>query len=160
MRRAFLGIAASAAILASAAGWPRSAAGAETGPGPRDRCPVCGMFVAKYPEWLAAVRVRDGSVAWFDGPKDALKYLRDPARRRTPRENEVLAIRVTDYYSVTLVDAEAAWFVMGSDVLGPMGRELVPFAREHEAIEFARDHGATTILRFREITAAVLEALE
>ena len=30
-------------------------------PGPKDKCPVCGMFVAKYPDWTAAVRFRTAS---------------------------------------------------------------------------------------------------
>jgi len=24
-------------------------------PGPKDKCPVCGMFVAGYPNWIAEV---------------------------------------------------------------------------------------------------------
>ena len=36
----------------------------------RDKCPVCGMFVAKYPDWAAQIIFKDGSYAVFDGPKD------------------------------------------------------------------------------------------
>ncbi|HYG70620.1 MAG TPA: nitrous oxide reductase accessory protein NosL, partial [Anaeromyxobacteraceae bacterium] len=78
MRRALAVAAMSAAVLAAAAGGPARAAPADPAPGPRERCPVCGMFVAKYPEWLASLRLRDGTVAWFDGPKDLARYLRDP----------------------------------------------------------------------------------
>ncbi len=24
-------------------------------PSPKDKCPVCGMFVAKYPKWVAEI---------------------------------------------------------------------------------------------------------
>ena len=54
---------------------------AETGlpplpnPGPKDTCPVCGMFVAKYPHWTATVLYRDGHAHHFDGAKDLFKYL-------------------------------------------------------------------------------------
>ena len=40
----------------------------------KDKCPVCGMFVAKYPGFLAQIQFRDGSIAFFDGPKDFFKY--------------------------------------------------------------------------------------
>ncbi len=50
-----------------------SAAADEGGPvrpGPKDKCPVCGMFVSRYPDWIASMRFKDGSSAFFDGPKD------------------------------------------------------------------------------------------
>jgi hypothetical protein len=46
-------------------------------PGPRDTCPVCGMFVAPYPYWVATVLWRDGTAVHFDGAKDFFKYLLD-----------------------------------------------------------------------------------
>ncbi|MGQ9653410.1 MAG: nitrous oxide reductase accessory protein NosL, partial [Thermodesulfobacteriota bacterium] len=36
-------------------------------PGPKDKCPVCGMFVAKYPDWTAQVLFKDGRSVFFDG---------------------------------------------------------------------------------------------
>ncbi|SDK06419.1 nitrous oxide reductase accessory protein NosL [Aliiruegeria lutimaris] len=44
-------------------------------PGPRDTCPVCGMFVAQYPEWVATILWDDGIAVQFDGAKDFFKYL-------------------------------------------------------------------------------------
>ena len=31
-----------------------------------------------------------------------------------------------EYYSLTRIDARAAWYVIGSGVVGPMGHELIP----------------------------------
>ena len=44
-------------------------------PEPREKCPVCGMFVARYPDWVAGIRFQDGSRALFDGAKDLFKLL-------------------------------------------------------------------------------------
>ena len=154
-----LALAAALALL----GAPAARAGdpAPTAPGPRDKCPVCGMFVAKYPEWIAAVTFADGSRELLDGAKDLFKFLLDPGRYRPGRAAaDVRAITVTDYYAVRPVDARAAFFVQGGDVYGPMGRELVPFAAEADAKEFLADHGGTRILRFAEVTPAVLRELE
>ena len=121
-------------------------------PGLSDKCPVCGMFVAKYPDWIAGVRFADGSYSFFDGVKDLFKFTFDvkghaPSRSRA----DIRELFVTDYYSLKQVPAKDAFYVIGGDVFGPMGKELVPFEREAEAQEFLRDHHGASVLRFAEI---------
>ena len=119
------------------------------------------MFVTKYPDWVAQAIYRDGSYAVFDGAKDMFKYLfnlRTYAPARQPPTSR--ALYVTDYYSLTLIDGRTAWYVIGSDVLGPMGRELIPLAAEKEAREFMIDHKGKRLLRFAEVTADVLKGLD
>ncbi len=130
-------------------------------PGPRDTCPVCGMFVAPYPHWVATVLWRDGRAVHFDGAKDFFKYLfelkkYEPTRKR----EEIQAMGVTDYYGTARIEAQGAFFVVGSDVLGPMGHELVPLDTEEDAKEFMADHKGRRVLRFSEVTAALPAALD
>jgi len=130
-------------------------------PTARDKCPVCGMFVAKYPDWLAAVRFRDGSRVYFDGAKDMFKYLHDmkkydPARKQA----DIQAVAVNDYYGLVWIDARKAWYVLGSDVYGPMGKELIPLEKEADAQEFMKDHKGTKIIRFSEATPEVIKTLD
>jgi nitrous oxide reductase accessory protein NosL len=130
-------------------------------PGPREKCPVCGMFVAKYPDWVAEIRFRDGSRAVFDGAKDLFKFLfKVEDYGEVARRTDVEAVLVSDYYSLKPLAAKEAWFVVGSDVYGPMGHELVPFAREEEAREFHRDHHGKRIVRFAEVTPELVRALD
>ena len=130
-------------------------------PSPKDKCPICGMFVSKYPDWTAAVAFQDGSLAWFDGAKDLFKFLADPGRFMPGRRAaDVRVVTVNDYYGVKPIDAKEAYFVIGSDVFGPMGKELVPFGKKTEAEEFLRDHRGQRILRFGEVNRAVLDGLE
>jgi nitrous oxide reductase accessory protein NosL len=139
--------------LAAAAFSPCLAAG-EAGPKPgeRDKCPVCGMFVAPYPDWTAAVVFGDGGTVFFDGPKDMFKYLFDMSSyEREKGRGNVERIYVTEYYTMRLLPAQSVTFVTGSRVLGPMGKELVPVAGEMEIEEFLKDHGGRT-LTFRQIT--------
>lgn len=149
---------AAAALLATAAG----ASPPKADPPGRDaKCPVCGMFVAKYPDWVAGVVFTDGRTAWFDGSKDLFKFLLKPERYDPARRaDQVARVFVTDYYAVTRVDAHQAFFVIGSDVFGPMGTELVPFATEAAAREFLADHKGKAILRFAEVDAAVIKQLQ
>lgn len=119
-----------------------------------DTCPVCGMFVAKYPEWIATVVYNDGHSHHFDGTKDLFKYLFDlPKWAPGHLREDIQDIGVTEYYGLTRIDAREAWFVIGSDVLGPMGHELIPLETEEDAKEFLSDHKGRRILRFDEVTA-------
>ena len=130
-------------------------------PSREDKCPVCGMFVYKYPDWLAEIIFKDGSAVFFDGVKDLVKYyfnLKEYSPGRNKRD--IAAIYVKEYYDMKLIDARKAFFIMGSDVYGPMGHELIPFATEEDARTFMIDHKAKRILRFGEITPRVLEILD
>lgn len=119
------------------------------------------MFVIKYPDFLAQVLFADGSYALFDGAKDMFKYIVQPEKKGSPRKRpEIDSIYVTDYYSLSLVDGLRAYYVVGSDVYGPMGKELIPFAREDDAKEFMKDHKGRSMLRFREVTPEVLKVLD
>jgi nitrous oxide reductase accessory protein NosL len=130
-------------------------------PGPRDTCPVCGMFVAPYPYWIATVLWRDGKAVHFDGAKDFFKYLLDLKKYEPGRtQADMQAFGVTDYYATGRIDAAQAYYVVGSDVLGPMGHELVPHDTQAEAKEFMGDHSGKRILRFSEVTQAILLGLD
>jgi len=141
---------------------PSLAAGQEPPkPAAKDKCPVCGMFVAKYPDWVMAVSFKDGSHAFFDGAKDLFKYLLDMKRYEPRRKAEdIRAILVKDYYRLSWVRAQDALYVTGSDVYGPMGRELIPMEKEADAREFLKDHRGTGILRFGGVTKEVLRTLD
>lgn len=130
-------------------------------PQPGDRCPVCGMFVAKYTEWISEIVFEDGSYAVFDGAKDMFRYYRDLKKYNPSKSvSEIADVFVTDYYSVKFIDARKAYFVIGSDVLGPMGKELVAFGKRQEAEVFLKDHQGRDILTFDEISDEVLESLK
>jgi len=130
-------------------------------PGPTTVCPVCGMFVAKYPEWVPVVVYRDGHAHFFDGAKDLFKYLANLARYAPGHRAENIAtIAVTDYYGVEPIDAKSALYVIGSDVLGPMGHELVPLASRSDAEEFFKDHSGSRIVAFDDVTPDLIAALD
>ena len=124
------------------------------------KCPVCGMFVAKYPDWTATARFKDGTVYYYDGPKDMFSHYFDTARY-TPgrRQADIAALSVKEYYSLKTIDARNAWFVIGSDVYGPMGFELIPFDNEKDAAAFKTDHKGKRILRFKDITRQMIASL-
>jgi copper chaperone NosL len=130
-------------------------------PSPKDKCPVCGMFVAKYPDFLAEIIFKDGSYAIFDGTKDMFKYYFN-LKKYNPNKNleDIDSIYVTDYYGLILIDGYNASYVVGSDIFGPMGRELIPFEKETDVKGFLKDHRGDSILKFKEITLEKVKRLD
>jgi len=124
------------------------------------KCPVCGMFVAKFPDWTASARFKDGTVFYYDGPKDLFRHILEPSRY-TPgiRQADVVGVTVKEYYSLESMDARAAYFVAGSDTYGPMGSELIPFKTEKDAAAFKLDHRGKRILRFNDVTLQIIDKL-
>ena len=122
------------------------------------KCPVCGMFVYKYPKWAAMIEV-DGKKHYFDGVKDMMKYYIFDVDFPYERSH-ITQIEVTDFYTLDAIPAKAAWFVYDSDLYGPMGRELIPFATKKAAENFMADHGGVSIVHFDEITPKMVMALD
>ncbi|MBU0942858.1 MAG: nitrous oxide reductase accessory protein NosL [Proteobacteria bacterium] len=126
-------------------------------PEPRDRCPICGMFVAPYPHWLAQIEFSDGSREFFDGPKDMFHfYLSLPEDSSARSKTNINGIYVTEYYSTKMRQAEKLFFVTGSDVYGPMGKELIPIHTREAAETFKRDHKGQALLTFDQVTSDML----
>ena len=130
-------------------------------PGPRYTCPVCGMLVSKYPNWVAAARYRDGHTDFFDGAKDMFKYLQQQVKYAAGhRQEDLTSLYVTEFYGLSKIDARLAFYVIGSDVLGPMGHELVPLETRTDAEEFLRDHKGKRIYTFKQITPEIISKID
>jgi hypothetical protein len=95
------------------------------------RCATCGMTIDPASTWVSYATVAGKELA-FDTPRCAFAAWRRAA-------NGVSGARFREYYSQELKPADALRFVEGSDVVGPMGPDLVPVATENSG-RFARDH--------------------
>ena len=145
-----------AAALNAAAGEKKPAT-----PSAKDKCPVCGMFVAKYKDFAAQIIFKDGSTFFFDGVKDMFKYYLNLSKYDKSRKTtDIDSIYVTDYYDLRWIDGYKAFYVEGSDVYGPMGRELIPFESKAGAEQFMIDHIGKSLLEFDEITYEMIKGLD
>ena len=127
----------------------------------KDKCPICGMFVAKYPDFAAQIIFKDGSYAVFDGVKDLFKYYFNLAKNNPGKKlTDIDSIYVTDYYDLKWIDGYKAFYAEGSDVYGPMGRELIAFEKEAGAEQFMTDHIGKSRLKFDEIRYDLIKGLD
>jgi len=120
---------------------------------PKDaKCPICGMFIAKYPKWVATIK-DNNHIHYFDGVKDMMKFI-------FLKNKKFIDIKVTDYYTINGIDAFNAFYVYGSNIYGPMGNELIPFNNLEKAKEFLKNHSGKKILKFNEITKKIIYSLD
>lgn len=125
------------------------------------KCPVCGMFVAKYPKWVGKIILKGGETYYFDGAKDMFKYYFQPQRyHKNHTQKDIVKLEVTNYYTLESIDAKKAFYVLGSNVYGPMGHELIPFTNAEEAFNFKKTRFGKEILMFDEITLQKVFALD
>jgi hypothetical protein len=59
------------------------------------------MAIANFPDWATAMTFKDGTQAWFDGPKDLFIGLLE-LKRYTPNLtlSDINAFQVKDYYGL------------------------------------------------------------
>lgn len=127
-----------------------------------EKCPVCGMFTYKYPKWAAQIFYGDQHYS-FDGVKDLMKFYFEPTawgKYENAQKERISKILVSDYYTQKAIDGTKAFYVIGSDILGPMGNELIPFAQQSDAKTFLNDHNGKTIVTFDKITQKKLYQLD
>ena len=133
----------------------------EPNPSSKDKCPVCGMFVSMFADWNARIAFKDSTAAIFDGAKCLFKYYLDMKKYNpTKNKEDMTEISVKDYYSKTSIEALQAFFVIWSDVYGPMGHEPIPFGKEADAKKFLKEHKGKEILRFTDITKKLITSLD
>lgn len=124
------------------------------------RCPVCGMYPARNPRWAAQTLFKDGAAHFFDSPVDQFAFLQKVDRHdRRYTLDDVAVSFVSDFETGLWIEARSAFFVRGSNALGPMrDADLPAFASRDAADTLARNHGGK-VLTFAEITPELIQSL-
>jgi copper chaperone NosL len=145
-----------------------------------DTCDVCGMVIPNHPGPTSEIFYADEepnghpNPARFDSTWEAFQFDFERQSRGWSRE----AFYVTDYSAVdyevfedggdTLVtthpdseafaDAEDVTFVVGSEVVGAMGRDLLAFGDEADAEAFQSEYGGD-LATFGDVTESMVASL-
>ena len=124
------------------------------------RCPVCGMYPARYPRWAAQLIFKDGGVLFFDSPLELFRFLQDMGHyHATQGPEEVARAYVSDAEEGRWVSIVEAYFVSGSDLQGPMRTPDLPaFADEAAAAAFVAARGGR-LIRLEQVTPDLLQSL-
>ncbi|MGD9210826.1 MAG: nitrous oxide reductase accessory protein NosL [Desulfobacteraceae bacterium] len=118
-----------------------------------DRCPLCAMFPARYPEFSCALKLTDNRTYYFCSPRCLLRVWGEPTRFLKVSKDKITHIIVRHYFTGEQMDGKTALWVSGSNVIGPMGPALVPLKTHSEVATFKKRHGAKQVFRLMELTS-------
>ncbi len=107
------------------------------------RCAHCGMKIEANSAFRAEIAPPSGAPLVFDTPRCAILSFRADA-------GPAAKIRVQEFYDRSFQDASELRFVVGSDVLGPMGPDYIPVSPPITP-KFLKDHAGERVLTLSEI---------
>jgi nitrous oxide reductase accessory protein NosL len=102
----------------------------------RESCRVCGMYIDQYQKSAAELVLKDGTVEHTCGVACMLREVEDAGGISAFK-----SVKVHDWVSGELVDAETATYVIGSKVIPDMVPNYIAFAKREEAEAFATKQG-------------------
>lgn len=126
---------------------------------PGDRCPVCAMEVAEHTQFASAIELRDGRTYYFCGTGCMIRSWLHPEVFLGSARDELGRAVVKEYFAGEHVDASKVIFVAGSDIVGPMGKALVPLKNEADLETFMKRHKGKTTFRLAEMDDARWEKI-
>lgn len=121
----------------------------------KDQCPVCGMYPARYTQNKCQLVAQDKKRYYFCSMQCLSEFMKD-AKKYATVEAKPFLMWVTDYPSGSWISARTGWYVVGSKVQGPMGREAFAFDKKKQAEEFASKEGGQ-VVSFAHITPDLIK---
>ena len=107
----------------------------------REACVVCGMYIDQYQKTAAELILKDGTIEHTCGVADMLReVVLNAGGLSTFR-----SVKVHDWFSGELVDAQTATYVVGSEVNPDMMPNYIAFAKREKAEAFAAKEGGEVI---------------
>lgn len=128
--------------------------------GKQQRCPVCGMYPARYPRWQAQIVFKDGKMTAFESPAELFRFRFDMGKYdKEHSAADIGQIYLADHNGGGWIKAEQAVFVVGSDAKGPMGADMPAFKDSQGAENFSKEHGGRAI-PFAQVAPETLQQLK
>jgi nitrous oxide reductase accessory protein NosL len=106
----------------------------------RESCKVCGMWIDEYQKSAAELVYKDGTTIHTCGVACMLRVVDDEGGISAFK-----SVKVHDWVTGKLVDAETATYVLGSKVIPDMIPNYIAFAKREEAEAFAAKQGGEVI---------------
>ncbi len=99
-------------------------------------CVNCGMHPARYPAFRSQMSSKATGRQHFCSSKCLIKY-------KATLDEKPSSVWVTVYPDGDTEFAKGLYYVVNSDVMGPMGPEALPFRKRLDASTFIKEHGGT-----------------
>ncbi len=124
-----------------------------------DRCPLCGMFPAKRRKTAAAMALADQRTFYFCGNGCLLRAWHDPVTHLNVPPGRIQRMVTRNFFTGEPLEAQKAWWVAGSDVVGPMGPAIVALASQADVEQFKARHGGKIVFQLSQMDDALWQKL-
>ena len=111
----------------------------------KDRCPVCGMYPARYPNNKGQIQTKGQNVYHFCSTQCLFAFLADSAKY-AGKDVQPFLIWVVDFENGVWISGRTAYYVLGSNQSGPMGKEAFAFDKNADAKKFAEKYSGTAVI--------------
>jgi len=132
----------------------RKATGKIKEPTEKDVCTVCGMPPANHPKHNSQILTMDDGTLQFCSTQCMVNFNADPIKYVEKPVKPKMAW-VTLYSDGMYESAVGCYYVVGSQIDGPMGKEAIPFKLKSDAEEFVRVNGGK-IVGYSQLTPAAV----
>ena len=122
---------------------------------PHKACPLCGMYPARYPQFNCQIVFEDGSYEAFDSAVGLLVYLLFPDNTGI-KLKPLARIYFKDYLKEGWLEAGKTFFVIGSEIMGPMGVEFLPVDSQQAAEELKKQANGKDVIHYTMINRQYL----
>ena len=125
-------------------------------------CLVRHIKVYESPAWVAKIELQNGKEVFFSSPKSMFEFYFRPGKWfdvGVKNEQDFKNIYVTDFKTLKPVKAKGAFYIYGTNEIGPAGDDLVPFNSYADAEEFSKKHNGKRILGFRDVSDALIRLI-
>lgn len=127
-----------------------------------DECHLCGMLITRFdgPKGEVFRKEQGDQVFKFCSTLDMFSYYLDPENKRNVAQMLVHDMSKMPWGSNSIddkyfIEAKTAWYVVGSEKTGAMGKTLASFSQQSDAAAFAKEFGGQ-VLSFKEINLDAL----
>ncbi len=120
-------------------------------------CGLCGMITVDFPGSKGQIHYRNGKIDTFCCTLDMMTFYLQPDSPKNIASIFVNDMGKTDWDRPkgNWIDAKEAYYVLGGDIMGPMGEALVPFANIKDSEAYIKEHGGK-IVKFDDINMEML----
>ena len=111
----------------------------------QDKCPVCGMYPASFAMHKCQIQTKDKVVYHFCSTQCLFTFLENSAQF-AGKSVQPFLIWVVDYPSGSWISGRTGYYVVGSNLVGPMGKEAFVFNNMADAKKYVADHGGKVVI--------------
>ncbi len=112
-------------------------------------CPQCGMDVEAFKQF-SSLLTSDGKTYTFCSNRCMFISTKIKGMKA-----EKVVVR--DYYTQSEIDGKSAFYVIGGDTPGPMGKDLFSFGTKESAEAYLREHAGEQVVTFEQVNQESLK---